>query len=98
MTDKLTIADYPMAEVRPERVKGARGKALDDITLASVVAGEVAMDDLRITPEAQWEIRRMALEMLRQLAPHAPVVFGDLWAEVQVTHPDWIAVPSAEEG
>jgi thymidylate synthase (FAD) len=52
---------------------------------------------LRITPEAQWEIRWMALEMLRQLAPHAPVIFGDLWAEVQATHPDWIVPPSAEE-
>ena len=63
MTDKLTIADYPMAEGRPERVKGARGKALDDITLASIVAGDVAMDDLRITPEAllaQAEIARAA--------------------------------------
>ena len=63
MTEKLTIADYPMAEVRPERVRGARGKALDDITLDSVVAGDVAMDDLRITPEAllaQAEIARAA--------------------------------------
>jgi propanediol dehydratase small subunit len=63
MTDKLTIADYPMAEVRPERVKGARGKSLDDITLDSVVAGDVAMDDLRITPDAllaQAEIARAA--------------------------------------
>jgi propanediol dehydratase small subunit len=63
MTDKLTIADYPLAEVRPERVKGARGKTLDDLTLDSVVAGDVAMDDLRITPEAllaQAEIARAA--------------------------------------
>jgi propanediol dehydratase small subunit len=63
MTDKLSTADYPMAEVRPERVKGARGKTLDDITLDSVVVGDVAMDDLRITPEAllaQAKIARAA--------------------------------------
>ena len=63
MTVKLTIADYPMAEVRPDLVKGARGKSLDDITLDSVVAGDVGMDDLRITPAAllaQAEIARAA--------------------------------------
>jgi propanediol dehydratase small subunit len=63
MTDKLSTADYPMAEVRRERVRGARGKSLDDITLDNVVAGKVAMDDLRITPDAllaQAEIARAA--------------------------------------
>jgi propanediol dehydratase small subunit len=63
MTDRLSTADYPLAEKRPDLVRGARGKALDEITLASVVAGDVAMEDLRITPEAllaQAEIARAA--------------------------------------
>ena len=38
---------------------------------------------LRLAPEAQWEIRRVALEVLKQLAPHAPTVFGDMLAEVR---------------
>jgi thymidylate synthase (FAD) len=52
---------------------------------------------LRITPEAQWEIRRMALEMLRQLTPHAPTIFGDLLTEVQAAHPEWVEGAPAQE-
>jgi thymidylate synthase (FAD) len=36
---------------------------------------------LRIAPEAQWEIRRVAGEMLKQLVPYAPTVFGDMLDE-----------------
>jgi propanediol dehydratase small subunit len=49
---KLTVADYPIAEKRSELVKGRSGKALDEITLEAVVAGEVSIEDLRITPAA----------------------------------------------
>lgn len=44
--------DYPLAEKHPHDIRGGRGKALDDITLDAVLAGEVTMDDLRITPKA----------------------------------------------
>jgi propanediol dehydratase small subunit len=60
---KLGIADYPLAEKRPDLIRGRRGKKLDDITLDGLVAGEVALEDLRITPEAlrmQAEIARAA--------------------------------------
>jgi propanediol dehydratase small subunit len=63
MTEKLSTADYPLAEKRPELVKGPRGKALEEITLDEVVSGTVDMDDLRITPDAlraQAEIARAA--------------------------------------
>lgn len=49
---RLTVGAYPISEKRPELVPGRRGKALDDITLDAVMAGEVEMEDLRITPEA----------------------------------------------
>ena len=49
---KLTKADYPLAETRPEAIRGKRGMALGDITLARVLAGEVTMEDLQITPQA----------------------------------------------
>jgi len=49
---KLTIADYPLAEKRPELVKGRSGRQLEDISLDRVVAGEVTLADLTITPEA----------------------------------------------
>ena len=42
---------------------------------------------LRLAPEAQWEIRRVALEILKQLAPHAPTVFGDILTEAQDRYP-----------
>jgi propanediol dehydratase small subunit len=60
---KLGAADYPLAEKRPELIKGRRGRKLDDITLDHVVGGEVTLEDLRITPEAlrmQAEIARAA--------------------------------------
>lgn len=42
---------------------------------------------LRLAPEAQWEIRRVALAILKQLAPHAPTVFGDMLTEAQDKYP-----------
>ena len=48
----LSADDYPLAEKRPELVRGARGKNLEDLTLEAVVSGEVTMEDLRITPKA----------------------------------------------
>lgn len=61
--DKLTTADYPLAEKRPELVKGKRGKSLDEITLDAIDQGQVTMEDLRITGPAllqQAEIARAA--------------------------------------
>jgi propanediol dehydratase small subunit len=52
MSEKLTTADYPLAEKRPELIRGRGGKALEEITLDRLVAGEVTLDDLRITPSA----------------------------------------------
>jgi propanediol dehydratase small subunit len=52
MSEKLTTADYPLAEKRPELIHGHGGKKLDEITLDRLVAGEVTLDDLRITPAA----------------------------------------------
>lgn len=37
----------------------------------------------RITPEAQWEIREMALRMLELVAPHAPTIFGGMLEELR---------------
>ena len=57
----LTRADYPLAETQPGTVAGKRGKSLPEITLDSVLAGDVTMEDLRITPQAlqaQAEIAR----------------------------------------
>ena len=60
---KLTMADYPLAETRPDQVKGQRGLTLAEITLDAVTQGHITMEDLRITPQAlrdQGEISRAA--------------------------------------
>jgi propanediol dehydratase small subunit len=45
-TDKLTTADYPLAEKRPELVVSQRGLALDAITLDAVASGAITMDEI----------------------------------------------------
>lgn len=60
---ELGVSDYPLAEKRPELIEGRRGKRLDEITLDAVIAGDVELEDLRITPIAlrqQAEIARAA--------------------------------------
>lgn len=42
---------------------------------------------LRITPEAQWEIRRLGIRMLECVAPHAPTIFGDFLDTLREQHP-----------
>jgi propanediol dehydratase small subunit len=54
------VADYPLAEKRPEWVRTATGKALDDLTLDSVRAGEVTLADLAITPQALLDQAQIA--------------------------------------
>jgi propanediol dehydratase small subunit len=59
----LSIADYPLAEKRPELVETKAGKGLDEITLDGILSGGVTLDDLRITAAAlrqQAEIARAA--------------------------------------
>ena len=66
MNEKLlSIADYPLAEKRPEIVRGKRGKGLDEITLEALLEDRVTLEDLRITDAAlrqQAEIARAAGE------------------------------------
>lgn len=64
MSDKrLTTADYPLAEKRPDLVRTRSGKRLENLTLDALESGAVALEDLRITPVAlrqQAEIARAA--------------------------------------
>jgi propanediol dehydratase small subunit len=63
MTGRYGISDYPLAETAPDEIKGARGRTIAEITLDAVIAGEVTMADLRITPsalQAQADIARDA--------------------------------------
>ncbi len=60
---KLTAADYPLAEKRPDMVRGKRGKTIGAVTLNGVISGDVTLEDLSITKRAlnqQAEIARDA--------------------------------------
>lgn len=48
----LSVADYPLAEKRPDVVETKAGKTLDDITLDGVLSDRVTLQDLRITGRA----------------------------------------------
>ena len=45
---------------------------------------------LRITPEAQWEIRYLALCMLQSLVPYAPTIFGEYLDKIKAVHPEFL--------
>jgi thymidylate synthase (FAD) len=42
---------------------------------------------LRISREAQWEIRQVAVLMLEEVYPHAPAVFGEVRDELRERYP-----------
>lgn len=63
--DRLCAADYPIAETRPEMVRGARGKTLDELTLEAAVNGDLTMEDLRITPQALMQQAQIARDVGR---------------------------------
>ena len=44
--------DYPVGERRPDLVTTASGRPLSEVTVEAVVAGEISVDELRISPEA----------------------------------------------
>jgi thymidylate synthase (FAD) len=46
---------------------------------------------LRISPEAQWEIRGLCVRMLELVYPHAPNVFGDLREALKEQFPEVFA-------
>jgi propanediol dehydratase small subunit len=59
--ERLSIADYPLAENRPEIVRGKRGKGLDEITLEALLEDRVNIEDLRITAAALRQQAEIAL-------------------------------------
>jgi thymidylate synthase (FAD) len=44
---------------------------------------------IRISRQAQWEIRQLGVAMLEAVYPHAPAVFGDLREELGERYPDF---------
>jgi propanediol dehydratase small subunit len=46
------VRDFPLAETASDRIRGPRGKTLDDLTPEAVARGAATIEDLRITPEA----------------------------------------------
>ncbi len=63
------MSEYPLIETARDRLRTPTGKKLDEIAVDAVLAGEVTIEDLRITPEALAMQAEIAEEALRpQLA------------------------------
>jgi len=57
--------DFPLATKRPDLVKTNTGRGLDEITLEAAVKGEIAAEELRITPET-LELQAQIAEKVRR--------------------------------
>lgn len=82
--DKVTDADYPIGDKRPELIVSATGKQYKDLTLDKLLAGELTAEDLRIRPET--------LELQAQVAES---VNRDAFAGNLRRAAELIAVPDA---
>lgn len=60
---KVTAADYPIYDNKPELIKTVTGKSLDEITIEAILNDELSEYDVRISPEA--------LEIQAQIAEDA---------------------------
>jgi len=45
---------------------------------------------IRTSPAAQWEIRKVATQMLTLVYPIAPSIFGDLREELRTQYPSFL--------
>ncbi|RKO67865.1 diol dehydratase small subunit [Desulfofundulus salinus] len=52
--------DYPLAEKRPELIRTATGKKLEDLTIENVLNGKITPQDVRITADALLMQARIA--------------------------------------
>lgn len=81
---KLTDADYPIGEKRPELLKTPTGILFADLTVEKMIAGQIGPEDMRITPET--------LELQAQVAES---VNRDAFARNLRRAAELIAVPDA---
>lgn len=80
LTGKLdAMKDYPLGAKRPDLVKSATGKSLDDITLDKVVSGEMGFNDISISPKT--------LEYQAQIAEsiHRPRIAANMRRSAEMT-------------
>ena len=80
--DKVTAANYPLAESMADKIKTPTGKNFTDLSYEKVIRGELSADDMRIAPET--------LEMQAQVAEsvHREAFAGNLRRAAEL-----IAVP-----
>lgn len=71
--------DYPLATKRPDLVRSATGKTLDDVTLDKIVSGDITFEDTKIRPET--------LEYQAQIAESAgrPLLANNLRRAAEMT-------------
>lgn len=47
----VTLNDYPLYVNKPDMIKSLTGKSLDEITIESILSGEITEDDVRLSPQ-----------------------------------------------
>ncbi|CEH34994.1 diol dehydratase small subunit [Romboutsia lituseburensis] len=62
---KMTAKEYPLATKIPESISTPTGKKLNDITLESVMLGQIKPEDIRISKETLEMQAQIAEEMKR---------------------------------
>ncbi|MPN05489.1 Propanediol dehydratase small subunit [bioreactor metagenome] len=62
---KMTAKEYPLATKIPESISTPTGKKLNDITLESVMSGQIKPEDIRISKETLEMQAQIAEEMKR---------------------------------
>ncbi|MCR8744838.1 diol dehydratase small subunit [Romboutsia lituseburensis] len=63
--NKMTTKEYPLATKIPESISTPTGKKLNDITLESVMLGQIKPEDIRISKETLEMQAQIAEEMKR---------------------------------
>lgn len=62
---KMTAKEYPLATKIPESISTPTGKKLNEITLESVMSGQIKPEDIRISKETLEMQAQIAEEMKR---------------------------------
>ena len=57
---KVTVEDYPLGEKKPELIKSASGKSLNDLTLQGVIDGKL---DAKDSQKKLWNYRLRLLNL-----------------------------------
>lgn len=65
--DRVTAANYPLAESMGDKIKTPTGKAFTDLSYEKMINGQLTADDMRISPET-LELQAQVAESVQREA------------------------------